>query len=187
MKHTLELHTRSTVAGMDSHRGAWFAALILALMAGCSGQANTYLVHGMVVYPDGKPLTRGTVEFEATHEGRQITASAEIAPDGTFQLGTFAPNDGAVAGHHRVAVIADFEIATGWERPDMVPPPALHPRYRNFGTSGLEFDIKPRTNNILVEVDYAPPEEKDDDGASSEEPTSEEPTSDEPTSDDPGE
>lgn len=155
-------HFRLTVVGMDSHRSAWFAALILALMAGCSGQANTYLVHGMVVYPDGKPLTTGTVEFEATHEGRQITASAEIAPDGTFQLGTFAPNDGAVAGHHRVAVIADFDIATGWERPDMIPPPALHPRYRDFSTSGLEFDIKPRTNNILVQVDYAPRAEKGD-------------------------
>jgi len=146
----------------------WFATLILALLAGCSGQSNTYLVHGMVVYPDGKPLTRGTVEFEATYEGKQITASAEIAPDGTFQLGTYVPNDGAVAGLHRVAVIADFDIATGWERPGMIPPLTLHPRYRDFSTSGLEFDIKPQTNNILVEVDYAPREEAD--GASSEEP-----------------
>ena len=147
---------------MDSIRLVWLATLIPGLLAGCSGQSSTYLVHGMVVYPDGKPLTRGTVEFEATHEGSQITASAEIAPDGTFQLGTYAPHDGAVTGHHRVTVIADFDIATGWARPGMILPPVLHPRYREFSTSGLEFDIKPQTNNILVEVDYAPREEISD-------------------------
>ena len=117
----------------------------------------------MVVYPDGKPLTEGTVEFETHHLKKPITASGEINEDGTFQIGTFEANDGAIAGTHRVAVIANFEIGTGVERPGLLPPPMLDPRFSDFKTSTLEFEIKPSPNNILVEVDYAPPPLKDGD------------------------
>lgn len=129
---------------------------LLGIAVGCSGQPTTYLVHGTVVFPDGQPLTRGTVEFEAMNQSKPITASAEIAKDGSFQLGTFAVNDGAIAGEHRVAVISDYEIGTGVERPGELPPPQLDPKFRSFKTSGLKFIVKPKTNNILIEVRYAP-------------------------------
>lgn len=132
--------------------------LSLGFAAGCGGPPKTYLVHGTVVFPDGQPLTRGTVEFEALNQNKPITASGEIAKDGTFQLGTFAPNDGAIAGEHRVAVISDYQIGTGVERPGELPPPQLDPKFASFKTSGLKFTIKPRMNNILVEVEYAPQE-----------------------------
>ena len=132
--------------------------LLCSLAAGCGGPPKTYLVHGMVVFPDGQPLTRGTVEFEALQQNKPITASGEIAKDGSFRLGTFAPNDGAIAGEHRVAVISDYSIGTGVERPGELPPPQLDPKFRSVKTSGLKFTIKPQMNNILVEVDYAPQE-----------------------------
>ena len=132
--------------------------LSLGLAAGCGGPPKTYLVHGTVVFPDGQPLIRGTVEFEALGQTKPITASGEIAKDGTFQLGTFAANDGAIAGEHRVAVISGYEIGTGVERPGELPPPQLDPKFRSVKTSGLKFTIKPRINYILVEVDYATPE-----------------------------
>lgn len=132
--------------------------LSLVIAAGCGGPPKTYLVHGTVVFPDGQPLTRGTVEFEALGQTKPITASGEIAKDGTFQLGTFAANDGAIAGEHRVAVISDYQIGTGVERPGELPPLQLDPKFASFKTSGLKFTIKPRMNNILVEVDYAPAE-----------------------------
>ena len=131
-------------------------------LCGCSEQPATYVVHGLVVYPDGKPVTRGTVEFELIVGKNPITASGEIAEDGTFQLGTFEENDGAVAGRHRAAVIADFEIGTKEERPDLLPPKILDPRFSEFKTSGLEFEVEPKSNSILVEVDYAPPKLDDD-------------------------
>ncbi len=133
---------------------------LLGIAVGCSGQPTTYLVHGTVIFPDGKPLTRGTVEFEAISQTKPITASAEIAKDGSFQLGTFAVNDGAIAGEHRVAVISDYEIGTGVERPGELPPPQLDPKFRSFKTSGLKFTVKPRMNNILVPVSYAPAEKE---------------------------
>lgn len=144
---------------MNSRQFLLPVILVSCLACGCSDQPETYLVHGMVVYPDGKPLTRGTVEFETKFEKSPITASGEVAKDGTFQLGTFEKSDGAIAGQHRVAVIADFQIGTGAERPGRLPPLQLHPRYREFATSGVEFDVKPQNNNILIEVDYAPPPE----------------------------
>jgi len=79
----------------------------------------------------------------------------EIAKDGTLRLSTFAASDGAIAGEHRVAVVSDYEIGTGVERPGELPPLQIHPKFRSFKTSGPKFTIKPRMNNILVEVDYA--------------------------------
>lgn len=133
------------------------AIYLVTLVSGCSDQPETYLVHGMVVYPDGQPVPRGTVEFETMNGKLPITASGEIAPDGTFQLGTFAVDDGAIAGTHRVAVIANYEIGTGIERPGLLPPPVLNPKFSEFSTSGLEYTIKPSMNNILLEVEHAPP------------------------------
>ena len=132
--------------------------LLLGAAVGCGGPPKTYLVHGTVVFPDGQPLVRGTVEFEAMNQTKPITASGEIGKDGSFQLGTFATNDGAIAGEHRVAVISEYEIGTGVERPGELPPPQLDSKFSSFKTSGLKFTIKPRMNNILVEVNYAPPE-----------------------------
>jgi hypothetical protein len=74
--------------------------LTLRLACGC-GPPTDYVVHGMVVFPDGQPLQRDTVEFEAIGQSKPITASGEVASDGTFRLGTDQPNDGVIAGEHR--------------------------------------------------------------------------------------
>ena len=131
-------------------------AWLYCVASGCGGPPTAYLVHGTVVFPDGKPLARGTVEFEAIGQKKPITASADVTADGAFQLGTFQPKDGAIAGEHRVAVISDYEIGTGVERPGELPPPQLHSKYRSFKTSGLKCTVKPQMNNILIEVEYAP-------------------------------
>ena len=132
--------------------------LFLGIASGCSEQPKTYLVHGMVVFPDGKPLTKGTVEFEVTASSKPITATGAIGLDGTFELGTYAAKDGAIVGQHRVVVIADHMIGTGEERPEALPPPVLDPKYHDYKTSGLTFTVKPEVNNILIEV--APPPAK---------------------------
>ena len=137
---------------------------VAIVVAGCSDQQQTYVVHGMVVYPDGKPVPKGTVEFEALDEKRPITASSEIEPDGTFQLGTFAPLDGAVPGRQRIAVITDAEIGTEAERPEFLPPPLVASRFAEFKTSGLETVVELRMNNVLIEVDYFDPEQDSADG-----------------------
>ena len=134
-----------------------FVALLLVVASGCSNRnPTTHPVHGEVRFPDGRPLTKGSVEFELLDQEMPITATGEISKDGTFLLGTFELDDGAIAGRHRAVVIADHEIGTGVERPGKLPPPTLHARFRDFKTSGLEFTVEPRDNEIIIKVDYAP-------------------------------
>ncbi|NND99669.1 MAG: hypothetical protein HKN47_20315 [Pirellulaceae bacterium] len=126
------------------------------LVPGCSGSSTTtYPVRGLVRFPDGKLLREGTVEFETIGAGENITATGDIRPDGSFVLGTFSSNDGAVAGKHRAVVIADVEIGTGAERPGMLAPTRLDQKYRDFSTSGLQFDVQPGRNDIVIDVQYA--------------------------------
>lgn len=132
------------------------ALIILATATcGCNQNPTTYPVSGKVVYPDGKPVSSGTLEFETVAQKPTVTATAEILPDGQFTMGTYAAADGALPGRHRAAVIADFEIGTQAERPGIVPPESVHRKFRDFKTSGLEFDVLEGVNNIDVIVDYA--------------------------------
>lgn len=134
-----------------------YALLSVALISGCSDRRPTYVVHGMVVYSDGTPVTKGSVEFEAQNQKKPITAISEISPDGTYVLGTYELRDGAIAGEHRVAVISDFVIGTGIERPEELPAAAVDSKFRDFNTSGLKFVVRPQVNNILIEIDAPPP------------------------------
>lgn len=131
--------------------------------AGCSDSTrDTYPVRGIVRFPDGRLLRDGSVEFEIIGRKTPVTATGGIGPDGSFVLGTYEADDGALVGKHRVVVIADYVIGNGAERPGLIPEPELHPKYRSYRTSNLVHEVKPATNNIVIEVDYAPASQKDE-------------------------
>lgn len=123
---------------------------------GCSQEPKTYPVRGLVRFSDGKPLQHGTIEFVVKNHDNPPTARGEIGPDGSFILGTYALDDGALAGVHRAVVISDYDIGNGRERPGMFEKSRLHAKYRDFATSGLEFTVHPQANEIIIEVDVAP-------------------------------
>jgi hypothetical protein len=135
----------------------------IGTLGGCSDSgAKTYPVRGIVRFPDGKVLRDGSVEFEIVGRDPPVTATGSIGPDGSFVLGTYQADDGALVGKHRVVVIADYVIGNGPERPGLIPESMLHEKYRSFKTSGLVREVKPETNNIVIEVEYAsdpPPDE----------------------------
>jgi hypothetical protein len=85
-----------------------------------------------VKFTDGKPVTAGTIQLESLDYKEPITAIGLIMEDETFELGTYDVDDGAVAGRHRVVVLGDGEIGTGIERPELLPPPTVHPRFRQW-------------------------------------------------------
>ena len=130
--------------------------LIVATLGCSSGNPKTHDVHGVVRFPDGLPLTAGTIEFESLNTEMPFTARGEVSEDGTFDLGTFSMTDGAVEGRHRVVVVSNHEIGTGAERPGDLEPSKLHPRFADYRTSGLEFEVKPGKNEFTVPVEYAP-------------------------------
>lgn len=116
----------------------------LALMAlGCGSGSEfpeTLPVSGKVTYK-GQPVPKGTITFQPD-QGQ--VATAPIQPDGSYQLSTFAPNDGALPGHHKVMVLANDGAdnmmpgsSPGYKTPkDLVPK-----KYSSLATSGLAADV----------------------------------------------
>ena len=129
-------------------------ACLLVTSVGCSDATeDVYPVSGLVRFPDGKVLRDGSVEFELIGRTPAVTATGVIGPDGVFTLGTFTANDGAFAGKHRVAVISNYSIGTGAERPGMIPEATLDARYRSFDTSGITMDVLAEQNQVIIDVD----------------------------------
>ncbi len=112
-------------------------------------------VRGVIRFPDGTLLREGTVEFEIIGREKPITATGRINADGSFVLGTYELSDGALIGKHRVVVIADQGIGNGHERPGFVSVTRLHPRYRDYRTSKLSVEVKPQSNEVLIDVEFA--------------------------------
>lgn len=111
-------------------------------------------VEGMVTL-DGKRLSSGRVTFWP--EGGR-SGSGWIEDDGTYTLGTFREFDGAVLGHHKVAVTAASKTPTGPPNFDRDGPAGGWPRspipvrYSNPESSGLAFEVRPGTNQFHIEL-----------------------------------
>lgn len=122
----------------------WCIVLAVVLCGCGSGdKLETYHVTGKVTLQDGKPMAGGMVIFHSVEH--KISASGVISEDGTCQMmSTYQPEDGAVAGQHRVAIIAPrFPI----DPQNPVPPPTIAPKYNNPATSKLEFTVTPAGPN----------------------------------------
>jgi hypothetical protein len=82
------------------------------------------------------------VEFRS---GEGLVASGRIEPDGTYELTTFEPRDGAVPGIHRVAI-------KSLERPNGGTLQAIPSHYADPETSGLQFEIGSRGGRIDIDL-----------------------------------
>lgn len=81
-------------------------AITLVALAGCgaSGRPTLYKVTGKVTL-NGQPLGGAAVAFHpANPESTARGAMARTQDDGSFVLGTFSNDDGAVAGEYAVTV-----------------------------------------------------------------------------------
>ena len=120
--------------GRYSLVGFMVAACLAA--TGCGRGVKLVPVTGTVML-DGKPLEFGAVMVQPK---AGPAAQARINPDGTFRLGTFKPDDGAIPGPATIRVICRKDITPpGGE---MVFGPNLIPdRYSRFDSSGLTAEI----------------------------------------------
>ncbi len=85
-----------------------FASLLCICILGC-GQSHPPVaeVKGTVTY-QGKPAISGRVLFLPDGGGKQGLGT--IRPDGSFELGTFSADDGALVGkHHAMLVRVAFD------------------------------------------------------------------------------
>ena len=134
-------HPRKIIP-MNKHY--WLVLCLCALLLqGCGNQVR---VKGKVTFPDGAPLSHGSVRFQnATH-----MASGGIQPDGSYTLSSVGTNDGIPKGTYTVTVVA-FESAgstTGvdLEKESLPPPKSLIDlKYNSPETSGLTCDVQGAT------------------------------------------
>jgi hypothetical protein len=115
--------------------------------SGC-GSETLFTVSGRVTYKDGKPVTAGLVIFEPLSQ--KISARGEIQADGSFQLGTYRDNDGALEGEYKVLVAPPPLPEEGKRRR-----PPIHPKYRSLESTPLHFTVSRdrNKNQFHVEVE----------------------------------
>jgi hypothetical protein len=129
----------------------FFLLTLAALTAtGCSDHPKTYPVSGTVTFDDGTPVTGGTVEFRnvTMDVSKQVNARGEIGPDGKYQLTTYTPNDGAVAGDHQIAVFPLAQETPG-NLSSEPPPNPIERKYQSYDTSGLTYTVKTDGPNVM--------------------------------------
>jgi hypothetical protein len=126
------------------------ALAALPLLPGC-GQSDrmpsvsTYPVKGKVLLADGKPLTRGRIVFHR-QEDPPILASGEIKTDGSFELSTLKPGDGAPAGKYGVQI--DPTPANQSASAKRQSYPEIPQKYRDDDGLGLFVTIKPEPTEL---------------------------------------
>jgi hypothetical protein len=135
-------------------RGGALMMLICLGMAGCGGCGAGSLarveVRGKVAY-HGMPLHGGMIVFtpDAARGTSGPLAVADIQPDGSYVLQT-DEQPGAVAGWHRVTVIA---VEPAPPPPQGVrfnyPLPVIPEKYRDPDLSGLCREVKASEMNVI--------------------------------------
>lgn len=97
---------------------------------------------------DGKPLETGAIMVQPQ---AGPAAQARIQSDGSFRLGTFVPEDGAIPGAAAVRIICRQELTAPDEERSfgrsMIPE-----RYSRFESSGLSVDIQPGMEAVVIEL-----------------------------------
>ena len=127
---------------------------LLFTSSGCGEkQPATYPTRGRVDFSDGKPVMLGTVELLS--EDGALNAQGTIQPDGTFVLGTFTSNDGAVAGKHK-AIVMQMIVSDGLPKHSMDHGDPVDPFYSSYSSSPLTATIQAsESNEITLTVERA--------------------------------
>lgn len=137
--------------------------VMMVVLAGCGGSGDkwtdarpeTYPVSGTVLYND-EPVEGATVIFSPV--GHENGAVGLTAANGEFQLRTFEPNDGAVAGDYKVTIRKVEVISDGADGPPAIPDPTPAPleersflpeRYGKAASSGLTASVKEEGGNTF--------------------------------------
>jgi hypothetical protein len=128
----------------------WMAFLVV-LNLGCGSDPDSRTPVSGKVFFKGAPLKRGTIVFSPDERrgGRGELARAEIQPDGSFSLKT-GDREGAVAGWHRVTIVAvEVMVDPGGEL-DFTEHRSLVPlKYRDPELSGLDYQVEPGKENHI--------------------------------------
>ena len=127
----------------------WMGGVSAVLwLTGCTNSSDTlappatYRVTGQVLRANGEPVYSGTVRFHAKDKPGN-DAMGGIDKNGTFKLGTFSKDDGAVPGRYVVTVDS---IAYNPVNPKRDPRVQIPKKYTAEETSPWTVEVKPEDN-----------------------------------------
>lgn len=111
-----------------------FSGMLVTIGCGGSGLVS---VKGVVTYQE-KPVSSGTVNF-ISEEG---SSYGELKPDGSYELMTDKPGDGARPGSYKVTVIAMQDQGSALpEAKNPLPPPTVPLKYTSLATTDLTAEV----------------------------------------------
>jgi len=117
-----------------------YTLFIVLLLTGCSDKEK---LSGKVVFPDGEPLTTGTIYF--TNDN--FTARAHLRTDGTYDVGSLSQKDGLPPGTYKVHISGAIE-----DNADETIRPLIAPEFASHTTTPLSIMVPgERVYNITVE------------------------------------
>jgi hypothetical protein len=85
-----------------------------------------------------------------------MQASGAIGSDGTFEISTEKPGDGAAVGKHTVMYADPGDEQAEWDGRG-TPPPVKTSPYKNMVSSVTEFEVKAGDNTLDIELTPARP------------------------------
>jgi hypothetical protein len=131
----------------QTSRWRYPGALAVFFVLSC-GEPRTYPVKGEVIYADtGEPVRAGlTIFFESTTPPYK-RSSGLVDTEGKFYTSTLRDASGSLAGEHRVRFDPGHPGA-GPTGPAALAP-IMHPRYAEFGTSGLTVGVRSDGENVV--------------------------------------
>ena len=136
------------LAPVTHRRGSWLSLVAgLLLACGCS-TAGYYPVRGKVVDSQGQPiaeLERSQIIFSLI--GGTTSSEGEIKSDGSFEVFTMKPGDGAPPGDYQVY------IPRRYLDPEHPAPQVIDAKYENPDSSGLQATVDKKTNTFEFKVD----------------------------------
>ncbi len=119
-------------------------------LTACGGKPPTYKVAGKVLY-ENKPATGAVVTFHrAVNDDKSILPNGVVKEDGTFELTTYALNDGVPAGDYKVVIFWERKLGkkTGGGDDDDFAGQVIPLRYLKPETSGLTATITKTTTTL---------------------------------------
>ena len=134
-----------------------YTLFVVLLLSGCSGNLK---LGGKVSFPDGEPLSGGTIIFSNSER----LARAFIKPDGTYDVGSLSEKDGLPPGKYKVYITGAVKVAekrkitligeggATTEGEEDILESLIAEKYTHRDTTPLEIDVPgERVYNITVE------------------------------------
>jgi hypothetical protein len=122
-------------------------AVALVMVAGCTRYQDppmTYPVSGKVLLSNGQPAYPASITFCAKDKpGNDAMALTE--PDGSFVLGTFSKDDGALPGRYAVTI---EPVAPGTVSGKKLPRISIPKQYQSEDTTPITVAVK-EDDNVL--------------------------------------